>query len=221
LKSIAILDCAIKNPSISCFNQLVDYYEHPFSYHQIPQTQLKSLESLNKSPSAYIIFGSASNVEERLKWQTELAQYLKEKILQGIPVLGICFGHQLIADAFGCKIEKNQTGESLRGIRSWEVLNSFGPYKKGNISNVLKYHSYQVSNITDHFIHVGSSQECFYDVIALKDYRYIGIQGHPEGSLPFVQNDMLIDISTDQFLKANHNGLQFIKSFLEWNQLIK
>ena len=103
-RPLFVIDCAIKDPSYDSFNRLVERFQHPFLYHRTPY---QGIDSLVRYPEAqaYIIFGSASSVNDRLEWQIKLAQFIKTKLEKGIPVMGICFGHQLMADFFGGRVD--------------------------------------------------------------------------------------------------------------------
>lgn len=51
--------------------------------------------------TALVVTGSHAMVTERQKWSATLAQWLARVVELGVPVLGICFGHQLLAQALG------------------------------------------------------------------------------------------------------------------------
>ncbi len=61
------------------------------------------------SCDSYIITGSAASVYEELPWIAPLESFVRDAA-RTVPVVGICFGHQLIAQAFGGKVEKAQAG---------------------------------------------------------------------------------------------------------------
>jgi len=65
------------------------------------------------SASAFVITGSSSNVTEQAPWMTRAEPYLRELVTSGTPVLGICFGHQILAHALGGKVTKNPRGREI------------------------------------------------------------------------------------------------------------
>ncbi|MEX2131067.1 MAG: glutamine amidotransferase [Pseudohongiellaceae bacterium] len=66
-----------------------------------------------------IITGSPSNVTEQLPWMVLTTDWLRNAIAQHLPILGICFGHQLLAHALGGEVAFHPGG---REIGTVEVL---------------------------------------------------------------------------------------------------
>jgi GMP synthase (glutamine-hydrolysing) len=62
---------------------------------------------------AVIITGSHAMVTDNPRWSIYLAQWLKEKAIGVVPILGICFGHQLIAHCSGGKVAYHPQGKEL------------------------------------------------------------------------------------------------------------
>ena len=218
MKNIAIIDCAIKRPSIHCFNGLIHHFQRPFSFHSAPTLGLSSLKDLDDATEAdgYIIFGSASNVEDRLDWQKDLALLMKDKLKADIPVMGICFGHQLMADAFGCEVAHIKPEQGYKGTRMVRMIEDGFGFQKNQQLRLFKYHSYEVTSITDDFIHLGSSDECLYDALALKEFPYFSFQGHPESSRDFFLNEMQPpQWSEEEFVEGQRDGKTIISKFIE------
>lgn len=59
---------------------------------------------------AVVITGSASMVTERASWMEQTAAWLREAVAAEVPLLGICFGHQLLAYALGGDVGYNPRG---------------------------------------------------------------------------------------------------------------
>ena len=63
--------------------------------------------------SGVIITGSHSMVTERLPWSERAAQWVREAVARDVAVLGICYGHQLLAHALGGAVGNNPHGSEV------------------------------------------------------------------------------------------------------------
>lgn len=66
--------------------------------------------------SGVVITGSSAMVTERALWSERTGAWLVGVVESDLPVLGICYGHQLIADAMGGRVEKNPRGREIGTI---------------------------------------------------------------------------------------------------------
>jgi len=62
---------------------------------------------------AAIVNGSPANVTERAPWMEETAAWLRDAAARGVPILGICFGHQLLAHALGGTVDWHPGGREI------------------------------------------------------------------------------------------------------------
>jgi GMP synthase (glutamine-hydrolysing) len=61
----------------------------------------------------FFVTGSSSSVTERAPWMLWTEAFLRKVVAANKPVLGICFGHQLIAQALGGMVVKNPRGREM------------------------------------------------------------------------------------------------------------
>lgn len=186
--SIAVIDCAIQNISHRCFNRLVERTGKSFTFHIAPKEGLDSIKRLN-NPTGYIILGSMSNVCDKLTWQIELAKLMKDALDNDIPVLGICFGHQLMTDLFGGEVDliDAENKVSYKGYRKFNITHDVMGLKSGDELAIATAHSYEIKSLPNSMICFGSSDECRFDAVAHKELPFFSVQGHPEASRYFLE----------------------------------
>ena len=61
---------------------------------------------------AVLITGSPAGVYDPYPWIADLSEFIRAAAAASIPQIGICFGHQILAEALGGKVEKS--------IKGWE-----------------------------------------------------------------------------------------------------
>jgi GMP synthase (glutamine-hydrolysing) len=63
--------------------------------------------------AAVVITGSAANVPDRAPWMLRAEAWLREVVGRGTPTFGICFGHQILAQALGGEVRRNPRGREM------------------------------------------------------------------------------------------------------------
>jgi GMP synthase (glutamine-hydrolysing) len=70
-----------------------------------------------RAAAGFVITGSASSVTERAPWMLRAEAWLREAASLDVPLLGICFGHQLLAQALGGHVTKNPRGRQIGTVK--------------------------------------------------------------------------------------------------------
>ena len=100
-----------------------------------------------------------------------------------LPILGICYGHQILAKKFGGKVKISKTREFghaiVRSKLNSPITKNF--FKKKNTS-VWMSHQDIVYKIPPGFKKIASSNNSKFAIIANEKKKYYGIQFHPEVS---------------------------------------
>jgi GMP synthase (glutamine-hydrolysing) len=73
--------------------------------------------------SGVVITGSSAMVSAREDWSERTAAWLNQAVQTGLPVLGVCYGHQLLAHALGGRVGPNPRGRQI-GTVSGQLIDS-------------------------------------------------------------------------------------------------
>jgi GMP synthase (glutamine-hydrolysing) len=131
-------------------------------------------EILKRNPKGIIFTGGPSIVTE------EGAPILSKEIFEtGIPILGICYGDQLMAHVLGGKVEKAKFKEygntRLRLSTSSPLFTD-----TEEESTCWMSHTYHISKLPEGFKVIASSESCPIAAMANEELKLYGLQFHPE-----------------------------------------
>lgn len=149
-----------------------------FDLAPIPQTIAPNIAGV-------IALGGAMSAldDENFKWLAPEKTFLKNLVDQEIPVLGICLGSQLLADALGgvvSRLENNEIGiYPIEQVAADPIMN-FAP---GSIST--QWHEDYVSVLPKGATLISKSKQCPTQIYRIGDLSY-GIQCHPEADASIV-----------------------------------
>ena len=186
LKKILIIDFG------SQFTQLIARRVRELGVYSEIISHKKKINFSNKDVIGIILSGGPLNV-----YQTKKVSFDKKILSQDIPVLGICFGHQIISKELGGKVKQSKFREfglvNIKKNKESVLTRNF--FNKDGKNNVWMSHSDQVTKLPKNFEKIASSTNSKFCIIQNKYKKFYGIQFHPE-------------------VTHTHNGIKLIKNFL-------
>lgn len=127
-----------------------------------------------------LITGSPAGVYEDHAWLEPLRLFIRKAYADGIPMLGICFGHQIMADAMGGDVRKSEKGWGL-GRHTYRVVSR--PTFMADAPETLSiacWHQDQVIVPPPDAEVVLASDFTPYAGLAYRSGRALSFQPHPE-----------------------------------------
>ena len=131
---------------------------------------------------AYIITGSKKSVYDDDAWIQRLKKYTQELHAAKKKLVGICFGHQLVADALGGSTHEAPVGWCV-GNHENEIVQSSWFMAEENLKfySLIVSHKDQVFRLPREAKRLASTKDCPNSMYCIGDH-ILGIQGHPEFS---------------------------------------
>ncbi len=126
---------------------------------------------------ALVLSGSDRSVLSELPWMLEEEEVLRNAVEGGVPTLAVCFGHQLLAKAFGAQIVTLPKRIGLFEVRPTVPDRMFAGL--GETAVVPEQHSDQVSGLPDEFIVTATSSYCPVQAMRHRTRPVYGVQFHP------------------------------------------
>ncbi len=77
------------------------------------------------SLQAILITGSSAGVYDKLDWIAPLENFVRNAYVRQIPMVGVCFGHQLMAQALGGMVRKSEKGWGI-GRHVYDIVSGNG-----------------------------------------------------------------------------------------------
>jgi GMP synthase (glutamine-hydrolysing) len=209
---VAVIDPATRIPELDCFNRMNRRSPVSLTYHLPALYGLESLRLTEEGLLGLVILGSGASVNESYAWQDALREWLRPKLQTGLPSLGLCYGHQLIAQILGGQVSfVHPDRHKERGVR--EV--SLGPSRlwgQPRSGPLVVTHGEMVVEVPDQMEVLASSERCPVEVLAHRTLPIVSFQTHPEATMAFVRNNSVPWPLPEEALQFGH-GL--VDEFLE------
>lgn len=124
----------------------------------------------------WLITGSRHGAYEDLPWIAPLEAFIRDAFTADIPVAGICFGHQIMAQALGGTVEKFAGGWSV-GAQRYRL--------QDREIDQFAWHQDQVVAIPDGAEVIASNEFCHHAGLSY-GRQGLSVQWHPEFEAPFI-----------------------------------
>ena len=182
----------------------------------------------HKQCDGWIVTGSRHSAYEDKLWIKLLSKLIINIAASKKPILGVCFGHQIVAQALGGEVKKSNKNWVL-GLDEYQLDNkpSYMQNLENNITLNVVHQDQVVRPPPDATIYA-SSVACKYAGLYIGDH-VLTIQAHPEFSIDFnkailnmrsdsiipkeMVNGAIIKINKDKNKLGSHNFAQTISNF--------
>jgi GMP synthase-like glutamine amidotransferase len=170
---------------------------------------------------AYVITGSPNGVYDEEPWIAALMQFIHDAYAADKKLVGICFGHQVLAHALGGHTEKSDKGWGL-GLKQFNVTTK----KQWMSTEAGQYalyfaHQDQVITLPSQAELLGGNGFCPNAMFVMGN-QVLGVQGHPEFTKSIMQdilagkNENVSQKVLTTATKSLQNGVPDNATFARW-----
>ena len=129
-----------------------------------------------------VVTGSSAMVSEREPWSERTAGWLARAVDGGTPVLGICYGHQLLAYALGGRVGQNPRGREIGTVEVRALAPAHGDALLGVLGERAPAHVSHVESVLE--LPAGALRLAESDLDPVQGFVFgdaaWGVQFHPE-----------------------------------------
>ena len=141
----------------------------------------------------FLVSGSAYGVYDDAPFIPKLMTLIRQIHAAGKPLVGVCFGHQIIAHSLGGHAQKWDHGWGI-GVKEMTMLDHPDWIdNKAETINLIHVHQDQVTRLPDGARPIASAAHCANAAFAIGD-NVFAVQGHPEFDVDYT--DALADLLT-------------------------
>lgn len=129
----------------------------------------------------YITTGSKASVYKNMPWIQQLIKFVQHLGKHKKTLIGICFGHQVIAMACHGMVKHSDKGWGIGIAANRVVATPDWMREKRQKLNILVSHQDQITSLPEDALVIAESDFCPYFVVQWNNH-FLSIQGHPEWS---------------------------------------
>ena len=136
-----------------------------------------------KSLAGLVLTGSHDMVTDNHKWSELTGKWLLGLIAERLPILGVCFGHQLLAHILGGRIGENENGPEFGTLAVTLTKEAEVDELFSSVSTPLLVHCCHKQSVLE--LPKGATLLAFNDCCAIQAFKIgpcWGVQFHPEFS---------------------------------------
>ena len=143
-----------------------------------------------RNVAAVVITGSGAMVSERLDWSERTADWLRTAADTNLSMLGVCYGHQLLAHAFGGRVDYNPRGREIGTVDIQCLPAAADDVLFGALPPVFRAHATHLQSVLKPPAEaVVLARSALDDCQAVRyAQRVWGVQFHPEFGVAHMRN---------------------------------
>ena len=166
--TVSVIDCTLDWPRYSNrFSELIPSSEN-----------FKAMKKeFPENPEIVVITGSTTGVYEDEEWIDALVEKTREYIQDGVPILGVCFGHQIIAKAMGTEIVQMDDYEIGYREINFDDTEIFRGLRESEYP--FSTHQDRIEEVPENMERIAETDVCIQG-IKHEEKPVFGVQFHPE-----------------------------------------
>lgn len=198
---------------INIYGSYADMFKQIFSkidssiIYKVYQVHKYSLPEVTNECDAYLITGSQYSAYDTDDWISKLKSFIRQLNQEKKKLIGICFGHQIIAEALGGQVKESEKGWGV-GLMESRVLHHKNWMEPEHATfELLVSHQDQVIRLPEEATLITTNEFCLNSGFMIKNH-FLTFQGHPEyesGYLTYLMDKREKIIGEQRVSSAKHS----------------